>query len=85
MMWEEPRKAFPQGRKPNPEFIRIAEECRRHPGRWALLKEYTSKSSAVGSAGHMRRGTYKTLPPTEFEFAARDEKVYIRAKEKADG
>lgn len=80
-VWEQPRERMPAGRPPDPVFADLAQNLKAAPGVWALLKVYKSRGSAAGVASHIRRGSYPAFPAGEFEVVARDEKVYVRAKE----
>lgn len=77
LKWEEPP---PDGRgRSGEESQAIADELRRRPGRWAVVKEYDSVPSAGAYAGQIRNGVTRAWQPEgAFEAVSRKGKVYAR-------
>ena len=83
MKWEDPPNQV--RRDPRARWLEDAAELRRHPGQWAVIREYPMKkrSQAYAFQGAIRSGRVKAFTPaSEYDASSRRDdnvvKVYVR-------
>lgn len=82
MKWEDPPGiARPPTKRTN--WVRELNQLKPHPGRWALVANKDSATSAGACAWQLKNG-YMKIPGGCFEFLSRGKKVYARYLGEAD-
>ena len=76
IVWEEPPPRERKGGHPRVWLERLAPLVER-PGEWARILDAETAKRATSTATNLRLGKVK-VPPGEWEFAARGQRVYAR-------
>jgi hypothetical protein len=73
-VWEDPPPI--KNRQPG-KWVEALEPLKERPGAWARIYDAPSVQSAYSVARNLRHGLAKK-PPGQWEFRARDGKIYAR-------
>jgi hypothetical protein len=84
--WEDPPETA-LGHTRNTKYRPIANELRKHPGRWAFLDPGDAgrtEKGASATAQNIRRGVMVAFPKDEFEAVSEGDKVWVRCLPKKE-